>query len=352
MHKPPAGICGIAIPKLVGEGDVARWLGIEPRQLRWLADIRGRNRKHPPGALRTYRYRWIPRRDRFPRLLEIPKLVLKRIQRKILADILDAVPAHPAAHGFSAGRSIVTNAAPHCGKATVLRFDLTDFFPSITSARVFRIFRTIGYPDDVARILTGLCTTSLPADVWEVRPNARIGADFIIRQRLITRHLPQGAPTSPALANLAAHRLDRRLSALARAAGAAYTRYADDLTFSGDGELARSRKSFAAYVAHIASEEGFSLNFRKTRIFRAGVRQHVTGVVVNVLPNISRHEFDRLKAILTNCVRHGADSQNRAGIADFRAHLIGRVAHIASINSARGEKLRRIFRQIAWNPLR
>ena len=272
------------------------------------------------------------------------------MQRKILAEILDAVPVHPAAHGFCAGRSIVTNAAEHCGKAAVLRFDLVDFFPSVTSARVFQIFRTLGYPADVSRLLMGLCTTSLPADVWDARPGARIGADYMARQRLMTRHLPQGAPTSPALANLAAGRLDRRLSGLAKAARATYTRYADDLTFSGGSDFARCRKRLATHVAVIAAEEGFrGSNHRKTRIQRAGVRQHVTGVVVNVRPNIRRADFDRLKAILTNCVRHGPATQNRDGVNDFRTHLAGNVAHIASIHPARGARLWAIFRRIAWD---
>ena len=195
----------------------------------------------------------------------------------------------------------------------------------------------------------GLCTTKTPADIWDQRPGARDGADFSAWQQLVNRHLPQGAPTSPALANLAAIRLDRRLSGLAAAAGCAYTRYADDLTFSGGDDLARSRKRLASVVAGIADEEGFALNHRKTRFMRRGVRQHVTGVVVNVRPNIVRAEFDRLKAILTNCVRHRPASQNRQGRADFRVYLSGKVAHVASINRARGEKLWGMFRQISWD---
>lgn len=350
MDEPPSGLSGISIPKLATEGALSRWFGIDPQCLRWRADPAGINRRHRPGPLRTYRYRWIPRREGLPRLLEIPKAALKQMQRKILAEILGAVPVHPAAHGFCRGRSIVTNAAIHCGKSTVLRFDLADFFPSVSSARVFRIFRTLGYPADVARLLMGLCTTQMPADVWDARPGAREGADFIARQRLVTRHLPQGAPTSPALANLAAGRLDRRLTRLATAASAVYTRYADDLTFSGACDLARSRKRIETLVAVIAHEEGFMLNHRKTRIMRAGVRQHVTGVVVNVRPNIRRAEFDRLKAILTNCVRKGPASQNRDRIADFRAYLAGKLAHAASIHPAHGAKLWNIFRQILWEP--
>jgi retron-type reverse transcriptase len=273
---------------------------------------------------------------------------LKAIQRKILREILQLVPIHPAAHGFTPGRSIVTNAAAHCGKDVVLRFDIADFFPSVTAARIFGIFRTLGYPPQVARVFLGLCTSSVPADVWERRPGARIGSDFETGQRFLTRHLPQGAPTSPALANLAAARLDRRLSGLATKAGATYTRYADDLAFSGGPELARGRLRLEPIVGAIAIEEGFHLNHRKTRLMRAGVRQIVAGVVVNVRPNIRRAAFDVLKATLTNCVKHGPASQNRDSLQDFRAHLKGKVAQVASVNPQRGEKLRAIFRQIRW----
>jgi RNA-directed DNA polymerase len=350
MEQPPVGLKDLRIPDLPTEAALADWFAMDSQHLRWRADLSGRNRRHRKSQLRTYRYRWIARRNGPPRLLEIPKAKLKEMQKQILAEILDRVPAHPAAHGFRAGRSIVTNAIVHCGKPSVLRFDLTDFFPSVSSARVFRIFRTIGYPTTVARLLMGLCTTTLPADVWESRPSAQDGSDFQARQRLITRHLPQGAPTSPALANLAAGRLDRRLRALATAVGADYTRYADDLTFSGGEEIARNRKRLATLVAVIADDEGFALNHRKTRLMRSGVRQHVTGVVVNVRPNIGRAEFDRLKAILTNCLRHGPASQNRDQLPDFRAHLAGKISHVSCVHPARGDKLRKLFRQIAWDP--
>ena len=348
MEEPPPGLRAVPIPPLATPTALAQWLAVDMAHLLWHADPTGRNRRHPPGPLRQYRYRWIPRRHGLPRLLEIPKAQLKRIQRKILAEILGVIPVHPAAHGFCAGRSIVTHAAPHCDKKAVLKMDLADFFASVTSARVFQIFRTLGYPPDSARLLMGLCTTSMPADVWDARPGARAGADFVARQLLVTRHLPQGAPTSPALANLAANRLDRRLAGLASAAGAVYSRYADDLAFSGDARVARSRKRIDALISVIAYEEGFAVNHRKTRLMRAGVRQRLAGVVVNVRPNIRRDEFDRLKAILTNCARHGPASQNRQGIADFRAHLAGKIAHVASIHPGRGQKLRRVFQRIVW----
>jgi retron-type reverse transcriptase len=165
---------------------------------------------------------------------------------------------------------------------------------------------------------------------------------------LNARHLPQGAPTSPALANLVAYRLDRRLAGLAAACGVTYTRYADDLTFSGGEELRRAWQRFARRVTLIAAEEGFRVNRGKTRVIGRAARQTVTGVVVNVRPNVARAEFDRLKAILTNCAKHGPATQNRENVPDFRAHLVGRVAHVAAVNSVRGRKLWGLFDRIAW----
>lgn len=95
-------------------------------------------------------------------------------------------------------------------------------------------------------------------------------------------------------------------------------------------------------------QEGFDINHRKTRFMHRSDRQFLTGVVVNEKPNVRRQDFDRLKAVLTNCVRRGATSQNRDGVRDFQAHLSGRIAHVASLNPERGRKLQEIFRQIEW----
>src|SRR5205807_998791 len=116
------------------------------------------------------------------------------------------------------------------------------------------------------------------------------------------RHLPQGAPTSPALANLAAYVLDVRLSGLAKKFGVAYTRYADDLTFSGDEHIivGKSMNWLIRYMRGIVRDEKFTWNNHKKKIIRSGHRQIVTGLTVNEKPNVSRKEFDRLKAILSN----------------------------------------------------
>ncbi|VTR95998.1 reverse transcriptase : Retron-type RNA-directed DNA polymerase protein OS=Myxococcus sp. (contaminant ex DSM 436) GN=A176_05275 PE=4 SV=1: RVT_1 [Gemmata massiliana] len=338
------------LPDLPNEPALAEWLGVSLERLLWLADTKSRNTGHRPGSVRTYRARWVPKTHGRARLLEVPIPALMRAQRKILAELLNLVPAHPAVHGFRPGHSAITNAAQHCGRACVIRFDLTDFFPSIPVGRIFRMFLTLGYSEPVARLFGCLCTTRLPAEDWNRRPNPRNdSSEYQTQTRLASRHVPQGAPTSPALANLTAYRLDCRLAGLASACGATYSRYADDLTFSGDDTLRRSAARLARRVALIVVEEGFALNRGKTRVQGRGERQLVTGVVVNVRPNIPREDFDQLKAILTNCVRHNPATQNRTNHPDFRAHLAGRIAHVASVNPTRGRKLWATFDRIVWD---
>jgi len=327
------------VPPLATIGAIAEHLAID--QIDWFADRKGLERFAEGEPLRHYRYKWVPKRSGGVRLLEQPKPRLRAIQRRVLHEILDRAPPHDAAHAFRAGRSVVTCAARHAGRYVVIRFDLADFFASIRIERVNAIFHGLGYPDEAARTLAGLCTNWAPAKVIADLPHAR-------RLQLAYPHLPQGAPTSPALANLAAFPLDVRLSALARSMSASYTRYADDLFFSGDAALARAADRLHALVGAIALEEGFELNYRKTRVMRQGVRQRVTSIVVNAHPNVDRPAFDRLKAILTNCIRHSPASQNRDGVADFRAHLAGRVAWVSSVAPARGERLAALFDRIVW----
>jgi hypothetical protein len=196
----------------------------------------------------------------------------------------------------------------------------------------------MGFPETVADLLGGICTTRTPAEVWKK----------VDDEVYAWRHLPQGSPSSPALANLGAHRMDCRLSGLAQAAGATYTRYADDLAFSGDGEFERHVQRFSIHAAAVVMEEGFSVQHHKTRVMRQGVRQHLAGLVTNQKLNIARGDFDELKATLTNCARLGAESQNRAGHANFRAHLDGRVGFVEMVNPAKGLRLREIFARIQW----
>src|SRR4051812_38161373 len=234
--EPAMGRTPWPVPAIASPGALAALLGLEIGQLLWLADARGLERDAPSRRLRHYDYEWLRRPGSPPRPIARPKHRLKAIQRWILHEILDRIPAHDAAHGFVRGRSARTHAALHAGRATVVRLDLEDFFASGTASRVYGVFRPAGYPEAVAHALTALCTTVAPRLEWEALPapapalatrHARLG------RRLATPHLPQGAPTSPALASVAASGLDRRLAGLAPAMVATYSRYADDLTFSG-----------------------------------------------------------------------------------------------------------------------
>ena len=155
-------------------------------------------------------------------------------------------------------------------------------------------------------------------------------------------------PRSPALANLSAFGLDRRLDGLARKLDATYTRYADDLILSGGRDLVRASRSIVELVEAIALDEGFKVHELKTRVFTAAQRQTVTGLVVNEGSNVPRTDYDRLRAILHDAATSGPDRANRDQHADFRSHLQGRIAWIGAENDARAAKLRRAFAAIDW----
>jgi len=338
----------LPIPALATLGDLGEWLALSPEQLDWLADERRGHTRTAKSPLQHYHYAFVAKSGGKLRLIEAPKPRLKAIQRRILREILSAVPVHDHAHGFVAGRSCLTGAQAHAGESMVATFDLAQFFPSIGLPRVHGIFRSLGYPWAVARRLSGLCTTSTPASAFGRLPEVQ-RPDRNLQALYGVPHLPQGAPTSPALANLLARPLDRRLHGLARAAGANYTRYADDLAFSGDADFSNGLARFSKSVQIILTEEGFSLNAAKTRIMPRSTRQRVTGIVVNEHCNIGRAEFDTLKAILHNCVRAGPAGQNRAEVPDFRRHLDGRIAWVEQINPQRGTKLRLLFERVDWS---
>jgi hypothetical protein len=348
MRPIPAAVTW-DIPPIESVSALASWFAVPVNDLLWLADLKGLGSKCGQTRLEHYHYRALTKPSGQIRLIEIPKPRLKEMQRQILVRILQYVPPHPAVHGFLNSRSIKTFAAPHVGRRVVIRMDLQDFFPTFPAARIAAFFRSAGYPNSVADLLAGLCTNRV-----QFNPQKRLTLGIKpehprdVRDLYLKPHLPQGAPTSPALANICFYRVDWRFSRLAETVGATYSRYADDLAFSGDERFGRHVDRFSTHVAAILLEEGFRVNFRKTRIMRRGVRQHLAGIVVNDRVNVLRPDFDRLKAILTNCVRHGPQTQNRDAHPDFGSHLQGRVAFLEMINPAKGARLRGILQKIQW----
>jgi RNA-directed DNA polymerase len=347
-RRPPAQgwLAALALPELPSTGALARWMDVPLGELDWFAD-KWRVGPDEQARLQHYHYRWVAKRSGGWRLIEIPKKRLRLLQQKILRELLDLVPTHPAAHGFRRGRSALTHAALHAGQRVVIRMDLKDFFPSIERARVHALFEKLGYPASVAGALSRLCVNRAPSGAFR---DLQTGGSlpWAERQVLKAPHLPQGSPCSPALANLCAYRLDMRLAALAQSLGATYSRYADDLVFSGGRALERAAMRFPLRVGAIALEEGFKVSTRKTRAMRQGTRQQVTGVVVNHHPNIARDDYDRLKATLTNCVRHGPASQNRERRANYRDYLAGKISYVMMVNPHRASKLQLLFQAITW----
>ena len=351
--RPVAAAANWPIPRIESVAALAEWMELTPSELRWFADLKGLGYKRPQAGLEHYHYRALAKATGSIRLIEIPKLRLRDLQRRILFGILDRIPSHPAVHGFVKGRSILSFAAPHAGQRVVLRMDLENFFPTFPGTRVQSFFRTVGYPEPVADLLGGIATNCVPRSAWrEAMKHPEFGLSpqelWHVRTMYARPHLPQGAPTSPSLANLCSYRLDCRLSGLAQSAGAAYTRYADDLAFSGGESFDHSVERFATLAAVILMEEGFPVHHRKTRIMRQSVRQHLAGLVTNRHLNVRRKDFDLLKAILTNCVRHGPTNQNREAHPHFREHLAGRIGFVESVHPEKGKRLRAIFEKIEW----
>ncbi len=339
------------VPPIGSVGELAAFFGLHPVHLAWYTDTRSMERDARAEPLRHYTYRWLPKRNGGARLLERPKPMLRFFQRRVLHEILDGIPAHDAAHGFRAGRSVHSFAQPHAGRDVVIRLDLESFFAAVNAGRVFSIFTRAGYVRTVAHHLTGLVTNTVPLPVLQAAPTPpamRLDAHRRASRDLAHPHLPQGAPTSPALANLAAFGLDRRLHGLAQAFDATYTRYADDLAFSGGHRLGRAAPRFVQIVQRIVGDEGFRVNAPKSRVMRHADRQALAGLVVNDHAHVPRADYDRLRAVLHDAASHGPAAANRDDVADFRAHLLGRIAWIATSDAHRATKLQASFDCITW----
>lgn len=308
------------LPVWKTEEDVAQALGISVREL-WFFSIH-REREAQPHYI-TFA---IPKRTGGKRLIMAPKRRLKAIQRKLLALLVEKLPVSDRAHAFRQGRNVRTGAEPHVGRRMVMRLDLKDFFPSVTFARVRGLLIAYGYSFPVANTLAVLMTEAerQPVALDEKVYHVPVGS----------RHCVQGAPTSPGLCNAIVLRLDRRLASLAQKRGFAYTRYADDLTFSGDADGVAANQ-LRRVASRIIAQEGFTVNQEKTRLMRHGARQSVTGLVVNHTLGLSRRVRRRLRATAHLLARQAAPPQ----LAAFTGHL----AYLNMLNPVQAAKVRDHF---------
>ncbi len=259
---------------------------------------------------------FIRKRSGGQRRILAPAPALKSLQRQINRRLLARLKAHPLATGFERGHSVATNAAFHAGRSVVVRLDLVDFFATTRAERVLRYFRAIGWDKAAAGLLTRICTHDAG--------------------------LPQGAPTSPRLSNLVNYGLDLDFEGLAIRAGARYSRYADDITFSfgfedwvdedshtgpvvrrGDAQVS----SALGRAPMIAEKHGYRIHTkrkRKHRVMRTHHRQIVTGVVVNERPNLPRNTRRWLRAVEHRLATGGSvgrrPSLTESQLAGWRAY--------------------------------
>jgi hypothetical protein len=258
-----------------------------------------------PGTRLDHRYRTyqIPKRSGGNRTITVPDDGLKRLQRRLLAGAFELVPLHDAAHGFRTGRSILSNAKQHVAKRLVVNVDISKFFPSTLHASVLSACMKVdggNISAETALLLAEICCYN--------------GA------------LPTGAPTSPAIGNIVLRRADRAIAKAAAENGISYTRYADDLTFSGDSNA----KQILPFVRKVLGECGYEIDGKKTQLYRRGRQQLVTNLVVNDKANLRRSDRRRLRAAVNHrcsgkpVIWHGRPMPD--------AELRGRLALLAMVS--------------------
>lgn len=217
-----------------------------------------------------------PKRDGSTRPISSPEPVLMDVHRWVLANVLVVAPVHQCSWAYQAGRSIVGCAKEHLGARWLIKADIHDFFGSISESRVFDVFNALGYPRLLSFELSRLCTrTHVPSP--QGRRNS--GRPYLRMPRGV---LPQGSPTSGALANAIMHPIDAELLILARRHQLTYTRYSDDLIFSSTGAFSRGR---AAGVMEMVNQtlrgHNLELHRRKSRIATPGSREVVLGLMLH-----------------------------------------------------------------------
>ena len=276
------------------------------------------------------------------RTIDAPCAGLKMFQRALNLIFQTIYTPHEAAMGFVPHRSVVTNARVHVGQKYVYNIDLKDFFPSITSGRLFKRLLVAPFSMDkkMASIVTDLCCYT-NADGRNV--------------------LPQGAPTSPTITNFISEHLDRKLSKLARAYGMKYTRYADDITFSCSSNLFAKDGKFCKSLHNIVeNEEHFKINTNKTRLCHSGERQEVTGLTVNEQTNVTRKYVKQIRLFLHIWEAKGLPEAQRlfekhytpkttrpnVGIPHIENVIAGKLLYLKMVKGENDETYRKLYERL------
>ncbi|MBA4017302.1 MAG: RNA-directed DNA polymerase [Pirellula sp.] len=285
---------------------------------------------------------------------------LKAVQQFINAEILQRCKPHPCSYAFHSSGGIRQCAAAHCGARWLFQFDLADFFYDVTEVDVYRIFHGLGYRRLLAFEMARLCTTTrLPKTFLQLpatrrRDLTQVGDHEVDRIRPYQRHqrgvLPQGAPSSPMLANLAAAALDCTITEYADNNGLVYTRYADDITLSAR-DLRYDRARIRRQVISMIRKCGFRENPNKCRIAGPGSKKVVLGLLVDgESPRASRETYRQIDRLVYGVRKFGGKAaaahfgfESEYG---FRNHLAGLVAFIKSVDLDRWNELSEVLRHV------
>ena len=343
-----------------------------------------------------------------------PNTGLMRLQRFLVRNVLQHVSPHPVSMAFAPGSDIVKAAKPHLGCRWLIKIDVSGFFESINEIGVYRVFRSLGYQPLIAFELTRLCTRapgqarkSLQSPRWKVHGSTRGIKAYEARiERYLSRasfarlgivearndddlwlavtndygeidddlqtfldeegraqgtfkrmgYLPQGAPTSPMLANLAMMELDEEVECLANSVGLTYTRYADDMAFSSQQSDCLTRETAQAFVRQvylILGKWGLRPNLSKTKIRGPGARKIVLGMLVDGSRlRLPKEYHDKLRMHYYYIHKLGptkhAKARKFASVFQLRRHLEGLIHHVRHVDSVKGEKWMHIHNTVAW----
>ncbi|MHB8226759.1 reverse transcriptase family protein [Acidithiobacillus sp.] len=306
-----------------------------------------------------YRVFAIRKRSGGKRFICVPESGLLGVQRWVHEHILRSPAALKnlscQATAYAPGCSHIMNANRHVGAAWLLKFDITSFFESVSERQVYRVFRGLGYSALVSFCLTRLCTRVLPMSS-DNRLRRRIkrwqqGEQHRFLGAQIVGHLPQGAPTSPMLANLVCATLDADLQAIAIREGVTYTRYADDMIFSGDMVNRSAAVKISREISAVVGHHGFGINKQKTSITKSGSRMIVTGLSVgDDIVHLPRSYKDKIRQELFYLEKHGIESHcSRIGYTNHLSYLLrlaGRIRYAISVEPVTGMRMMGKFQSV------
>lgn len=314
------------LPEIEDVVALAEAIGLSPEDIAWLAfDADATD----PEADHYWRFQ-IPKRAGGSRSISAPKGKTRRAQLWIKESILDQLTPAPAAMAFRPGLSILDNAQRHAASELIVRLDVKDFFPSITFPRVRGWFRQLGYSPGMASVFALIVTD---------RDRRTLTLEGVTRSvALGERALPQGACTSPGLANLVMRSFDRRVAAWSGNRNWIYTRYADDLVFSSRDESADVGQ-LIGFVTRMLDEESFRVNGKKTAVMRGSSRKTVTGLVLGNEGEVRlRRDYRRkVRAMLHRCETLGLDVVSEQDGRDALAAARGHIAFVRMISPQEAE---------------